>query len=73
MKLIFVTYTNDDGDNFDLFVWADTIGEAKRLWREYYSLDDDEEPRFMHSLPFIPMYFEPTPRAFKWHDEIVLL
>lgn len=70
LKLYYVDYTDDDGDGFELFVWAATPRQAAQLWREYF--DDmnfraDEGPDCVYE---VPLNAPPKPAALSWHREI---
>jgi hypothetical protein len=74
MRLIFIASADGyNGENGDLFVIAETIGEAKRLWREHYELEDDAEPDRMFELPVAFRHFEDKARVMPWHSEVVEL
>jgi len=45
MKLWFITGENDDGENLDLFVLADTIPEAVELWEKHYEQNISPESK----------------------------
>lgn len=40
MRLYLVDHEDDDGDNFDLLVVANTPDEAVQLWWKYYDMTD---------------------------------
>jgi hypothetical protein len=43
LRLYFVAHHDDDGENYDLFVWSGTLDAVADHWRSHYELDDDEE------------------------------
>ena len=67
MKLFFVSDINEDGDNFDLFVIANTPEEVTAVWRAHYGRDD-EEPQFVYRVAaVVPVGFHEKPHALEWH------
>ena len=64
LALHFVSHTDDDGHNLDLFVWCTTPRAAIGRWRAYYRAGND--------LPII-IYRIPTtsskPGALRWHAD----
>jgi hypothetical protein len=42
LRLYFVAHA--DGENYDLFVWSETLDTVADHWRSYYELDADERP-----------------------------
>lgn len=65
MKLFLVSHESDDGDSLDLFVWAPFSSLAVVFWREYYELEDDEQPAAVFN---IPTQAPDEPRAINWND-----
>lgn len=67
MKLYFVA-CNDEEDNYDLFVWASSPPEARKLHSAYYgdAFDDVKSDVFI-----VPTEPPATPKAVMWHDEIL--
>ncbi|CAA2141381.1 hypothetical protein [Hyphomicrobium sp. ghe19] len=43
MKMFMVCFTNDDGENQDLFVQANSPEEARSLWVQHYDLPPNED------------------------------
>ena len=64
--LILVRYTDDDGNDLDLFVEATNGAEAVRLWRDHYELSeyDHHRPDRLIALP----ERTGTPRAIPWEN-----
>ena len=67
MKIFFVADHNEDGDNVDLFVIANTPTEVESVWQDYYNRPD-EFPRFIYRIVAAsPNGFHEHPRAIEWH------
>jgi hypothetical protein len=68
MRLYLIDHTTDDGDDFDLLVWAGTPIQAVHLWRGHYDLEDEDAfpgPDRIFSVPIFPA---PTrAAAIPWH------
>jgi hypothetical protein len=72
LRLYFVAYTSDGGDNFDHFVWAHTPSEAVSLWKANYWDEgeccvDDQEVR-VYKVD-TPQPWEEA-RVLEWHADI---
>ena len=71
MKLYLIHDGDNDGDNWDLFVWANDPDEAVRLWRDYYWGDlqgqSEDERQFPHAVFDVPLTMPTKPKALRWH------
>jgi hypothetical protein len=70
LRLYLIQADNADGENLDLFAWANTPSHAATLWRENYELspdDDTDRPRVW----VIPTTPPATARVVGWPDLIV--
>lgn len=71
MQLFFISHENDDGENMDLFVWANDRDEAVKLWRnwdfvaDYYDNDPDPNAVFI-----VPLEAPLNPTILSWHSEV---
>lgn len=65
MKLFFATYT--DGENFDLFVIADTVEQVAELWGDYYGMEGVAPDMIYHVAAACPVGFHEKPHALEWH------
>lgn len=73
LKLILVCWTDDDGYNFDLLVWAATRRQAVELWRTHYNQslepgDPEPKPNRVFEVPTAP---PATAKALDWHREVL--
>lgn len=77
LKLYFITHTNDDGDNLDLFVIAHDRKEAVMLWREWEMVKDfyegDAPSPTVFEVPCVIPANEPDARHLEWHGEVKLV
>ena len=64
-QLYLVNYTDDDGEDYDLFVSARDDLEALRLWREHWHLDQTADAVLIK----VPEVSE-TARVHSWHTEV---
>jgi hypothetical protein len=70
MQLYYIA-DNQDSENWDLFVWANSPDDAVVLWRDYYwgKLDDQSEDK--HEFPercfIVPLREPAEPVALRWH------
>jgi len=75
MKLYFISDTNEDGDNFDLFTIANTPEEACQQWLAYYEIEPNghggplPERIFEINLLLPNCAAEPFPLG--WHNDHV--
>jgi hypothetical protein len=52
MRLMFIASADGyNGENGDLFVWANDTDEALKFWREQFELDASEEPDWVFIVP----------------------
>lgn len=54
MKLFYVRSDDEDGNNLDLFVWAESHIGASDLWAQHYGLGDGEAPDNVVEIPTTP-------------------
>jgi hypothetical protein len=72
MKLLFIACAEGyNGDNGDLFVWANTKLEAVKLWRKHYELDQGDKPDRVFEVPL--GHQQPDPHVLSWHKDIKAL
>jgi hypothetical protein len=65
MKLYFISH-EEDGDNFDLFVWANTPSQAGEIWQRHFGFDGTEP-----NLTFVVPTEQPAdPQALGWHTVV---
>lgn len=64
MKLFFVAHFN--GENYDLFVIANTVEEVESVWREHYYVEESPEMIFQVAAA-TPVSFHDKPHALEWH------
>lgn len=74
MKLFYVQHDNEDGENMDVFVTAETAKDAAILWWRYYDLSDDydadNEPAYGRECVVRPVpTMDINARAHPW-DEV---
>jgi hypothetical protein len=62
---MFVTAKDEDGENRDLFVWASTMDEAKRLFQATFELPT--EPSGVFEIDIAP---PAAPKALLWHVDV---
>jgi hypothetical protein len=51
MKVHFVSYDDENGDDLGLFVSANSYEQAVGLWQRYYELEDDIAPKAVYIVP----------------------
>jgi len=54
MRLFYVRCDDENGENLDLFVWAETHAGAAGLWAKHYSLSSGEAPDTTVEIPTTP-------------------
>lgn len=62
MALYFVRHTDDDGENFDLFVRATSVTGVFGYWRVYFGLGEHNWPTYINEVPD-----EPAEGAVSWN------
>ena len=68
MKLYFISDTNEDGGNFDLFAIANNPAEDETLWQDYYGRDDESPSLIYHVAAANPVgHHDVKPHAINWH------
>lgn len=65
MKLFYVRADDEEGENLDLFVWAETHFSAAGLWAEYYGMDAGYAPDAVTEIPTTP---PAAPGPIPWSD-----
>jgi hypothetical protein len=66
LKLYFIA-AEIDGEDYDLFAWADSPDQARRKHREHFELVSEMDTVLLFEIPTTP----PThAKALAWHDDI---
>jgi len=65
MKLFFVAHFN--GENYDLFVVANTVAEVTQVWRDHYEMPDETPEMIFKVAGASPVGSREEPHAFEWH------
>lgn len=71
MKLFFISADEDNGDNWDLFVWAHTDVEAMKLWAQHYGFTDKQQKDAITAVFRVPTTAPEQPQALPWHVGIL--
>ncbi len=66
MKLYFIGFTDDDGENLDLFVNADSPKDARKFWADYYGVLEDGDDVESQPVRIWEVPDGKTPGAIDW-------
>lgn len=70
LKLFFIAYTDENGDNYDYFIWAADLRKATRIFMETLEMEvmpNNDRPRFQEIALLPPV----EPSLVKWNLQLI--